>query len=107
MTPELLPDGRLDIARTSWGDYLSPPAPTFDSLERESGSNEAAERLRRLVAEHPMYEGDLDEALRTERRMVVDEILARLRDGAPTRELGDYTNTLTLLAIFDEIGGGR
>ena len=85
------------------------------------------ERREEIVAERRRYEerlraqiegwidagakehaiANLSDALRTERRMVVDEIMARLRDGAPTRELGDYTNTLTLLAIFDEIGGGR
>ena len=106
MTPELLPDGRLDIARTSWGDYLSRPAPTV--------SNEAAERLRRLVVEHPMYEGDLDEALRTERRMVVEQIRERLNaETEPSIDDGDDEHTVVCIGrstygpILDEIGGAR
>lgn len=167
MTPELLPDGRLDIARTSWGDYRSRPAAPrtavlrghvghvlgvlpngtlvcdqceqevpvmdrhsmgddcteedgahFDSLERESVSNEAAEQLRRLFRRHLIPESHgivmpaLDDALRTERRnerrMVVEQIRERIKlyvGGGMT-----YPVAIGIAieeALRDEIGGAR
>lgn len=51
--------------------------------------NGAAERLRRLVQEHPMYEGDVDDALATKRLNTVERIgserIERLRGWASSR----------------------
>jgi hypothetical protein len=70
-----------------------------------SRTNEAAERLRRLVAEHPMYEGDVDEALSQEGRRIVAEI--RDRTGKLPEYEGDIVPVLEgmtrLLQALDEV----